>query len=239
MKARPLAVAAAVAGLAIAPAASAAPHKPVPHEAAATDWTRTVALTTEGGYRMGNPAAKVKLVEYGSLTCPHCAHFAAEATPAIRKLVRSGELSFEYRNFVLNGVDVAATLLARCGGAKTFFPLVDSIYSSRDKWIGAYSALSPEEIDRISALPAGQRLYRMAQETGLDQIAAKGGIPAARMRQCLADPKALAELERIHDAGVKLGVEGTPTFLINGERANGGSWADLEPQIQRALGSGG
>ena len=91
------------AGLPLAPAASAPPRK-----AAAADWTRTVAMTPAGGFRMGNPAAKATLIEYGSLTCPHCGHFAAEATPEIRSLVRSGELSFEYRSFVLNAPDVAA-----------------------------------------------------------------------------------------------------------------------------------
>jgi protein-disulfide isomerase len=229
-----LAAFAFAAGSPMAPAVAVAPHK----SAAATDWTRAVALTEAGGYRMGNPAAKVKLVEYGSLTCPHCAHFAAEAMPEIRSLVRSGKLSFEYRNFVLNGVDVAATLIARCGGAKSFYPLVESIYASQPKWVAAFAALSPEEIDSISALPAAQRLYRLAQETGLDRLAAGAGLSAARTRQCLADPKALDQLDRIHKAGVQLGVAGTPTFLIDGEKKSGG-WAEIEPDIRRALGSGG
>ena len=71
---------------------------------------------------MGNPKAKVKLVEYGSLTCPHCRHFAETGMVPLKAYVKSGKVSFEYRNYILNGIDVAATLVARCGGAAALLP---------------------------------------------------------------------------------------------------------------------
>ncbi|MFL6763858.1 MAG: thioredoxin domain-containing protein, partial [Sphingomicrobium sp.] len=65
------------------------------------DWTRAVAATPEGGFRMGNPAAPVKLVEYGSLACPHCRHFEATGyKPLIQNYVRTGRVSYEFRNFL-------------------------------------------------------------------------------------------------------------------------------------------
>src|SRR5205085_7269252 len=81
----------AAATLIISPAAA------VPQKRAAADWTKTVIATPEGGFRMGNPRAKVRLVEYGSLTCPHCRHFAATATGPLKAYVKSGRLSFDYR----------------------------------------------------------------------------------------------------------------------------------------------
>jgi protein-disulfide isomerase len=228
-----LAAIAGAAGLSAAPAPAAA------RAAAAKDWTRTVALTPAGGFRMGNPAAKVKLVEYGSLTCPHCAHFAADGTAAVRGMVKSGKLSFEFRNFVLNGPDIAATLLARCGGAKSFFPIVDTMYATQRQWVGAIEALPDEQKSAIDALPLKQRIVRVAEAGRLADVASKSGVPAARATQCLTDDAALAMLQKLNSDGVKLGVTGTPTFFINGQKATAFTWAELEPDLKAALGTSG
>ena len=79
------------------------------------DWTSVAARTPEGGVRLGNPAAPIKLVEYFSTTCPHCAALARESRPAIMAQIRSGRLSLEYRNYVLNGYDLAAAFHRRAG----------------------------------------------------------------------------------------------------------------------------
>ena len=77
------------------------------------DWAQTVTATPAGGFLMGNPDAKVKLVEYGSMTCGHCATFSEEGAPKlIEKYVKSGQVSFEFRNFVRDGADMAAALVS-------------------------------------------------------------------------------------------------------------------------------
>ena len=77
-------------------------------------WADMVLKTPEGGYRMGNPAAPIKLVEYGSLTCPHCAEVAEKGSAELRdQYVASGRVSFEFRNFVRDPVDLAAAMLTR------------------------------------------------------------------------------------------------------------------------------
>jgi len=235
MKSRLFALAAFAvgAGLPMAPAA-AAPGKVT----AATDWTRTVALTPADGYRMGNPAAKVKLVEYGSLTCPHCAHFAAESSPALRNYVRSGKVSYEYRNFVLNGLDVAATLLARCGGAKGFFAIADALYASQPKWMGEFGTLSSEQQTELDALPKDKKLARFVEIGGLYPIAARGGVSAEQGRQCVTDPSGLDRIAKLHESAVALGVHGTPAFFINGDKVDGVTWEVVEPKIRAALGGG-
>jgi protein-disulfide isomerase len=210
-----------------------------PHAAVADDWTRTVALTPDGGFRMGSPAAKVKLVEYGSLTCPHCANFSATAMPGLKSYVRSGKVSYEYRNFVLNGIDVTATLLARCGGANGFFAITEAMFASQPQWLGSVAAMTADQKREIGTLPVAQKLDRIADVAGLRQLAAKGGVTPKQAQQCLSRDAAMDELQRMRQRGTDLGVEGTPTFFINGEKLKAFTWADLEPDIRNAVGGGG
>jgi protein-disulfide isomerase len=222
------AVAALLAPLSAAPAQKAA--------AAPRDWTRTVVVTPEGGFRMGNPNAKVKLIEYGSMTCPHCAEFAQGAKGPIAAHVRSGRVSFEFRNFVLNGVDVTATLLARCAGPANFFRLTDSLFTTQSQWVGKIGGLSEAEKDKLKSLTSGQRLGRLADIGGLTQIAARAGVAPQRGKQCLADDAGLARLGQMAEAATALGVQGTPTFFVNGSIVHAHSWAELEPAIRSAGG---
>ena len=209
---------------------------PVPAQGQAKDWTRNVAATPEGGFRMGNPAAKVKLVEYGSLTCPHCADFSAAAKAPLAAMIKSGKVSFEFRNYVLNGIDVAATLVARCGGAKSFFPLVERLYATQPQWVGKITGLPQAQKDELNALPDGERLARAAEIGGITQLAAGAGVTPAAAKQCLADTAALDRLGQMEAAAEALGVQGTPTFFINGAMVHALDWAELEPLIRQAGG---
>ena len=234
MAARFLLAAASVAvlGLTAAPGADAQPGK----AAARTDWTRTVVATAEGGFRMGNPQAKVKLVEYASLTCPHCADFAKSAKPALAARVSTGRMSFEYRPYVLNGIDAAATLLARCAAPANFFRFTDSLFATQAQWVGKVSGMSEAQKNQMRGLPEGARLVRIAEVGGLIPIAAQAGITAARAKACLADPAGLERIGQIGQAAVDLGVQGTPTFFINGRMVHAHDWAELEPVIRQAGG---
>jgi len=223
---------AASAALLLVSPAPAVPQK----KAAAIDWTKTVVATPEGGFRMGNPKAKVKLVEYGSLTCPHCRHFAETGTAPLRAYVKSGKVSFEYRNYILNGIDVAATLVARCGGAPRFFPVVDRFYATQSQWIGKITALSDADKEAIKAMSDVDRLKRLAQVGGMVQLAAASGITPAQSTKCLADPNGVDRLVGFVEAGRVLGVQGTPTFFVNGVKAEASDWSGLEPYLKQAGG---
>jgi protein-disulfide isomerase len=202
------------------------------------DWTQTVSETPEGGFRMGNPDAKVKVVEFGSMTCGVCAAFAQEGEPAlIEKYVKSGQVSFEFRNFVRDGADLAAALLARCGGPTAFFPLTDQLFASQAEWLGKLQTMSPAQAQQLDGLPPGQAAVGLAQAAGLDQFVRVRGIPASKAQACLADEAKVKRLVDGTQAAVKqYQVPGTPTFLINNnvvpESAN---WKSLEPAIQQAL----
>jgi protein-disulfide isomerase len=148
--------------------------------------------------------------------------------------VKTGKVSYEFRNFILNGPDVSASLLARCAGPGGFFGMAETLYATQPQWLGRIGALPQAEKDRIKTLDQGARLVRMAEAAGLIQVAARYGIPAARARQCLTDPAGFEKLGNMYVAGQALGVPGTPTFFVNGAKVEGIEWGDVEPALRRA-----
>ena len=229
--------AAAAIGVAAAGALSAASAaRPAARRAAAADWARIVVATPEGGFRMGNPDAAIKLVEYGSLTCPHCAHFEAEGVPKlVQKYVRGGRVSYEFRNYVRDPYDLVGALLSRCAGAGGYFPLTHRIFASQAQWTARFGALSPSQYDALDALSGPPKLIRIAAVGGLDAMAAQHGVTSGRARACLSDAKAVDRLTEMRQAAnTRYDLQGTPTFVINGKKAeNVFGWAALEPLLAR------
>jgi protein-disulfide isomerase len=216
---------------AAAPASKVAPRR---------DWTRVVSSTPEGGFRIGNPAAAVKLVEYGSLACSHCRHFEETGyKPLLRSYVSTGRLSFEFRNFLINGPDISASLLARCSGPGKFFAMTQYIFATQPQWQKKLQDLSDADKAAIEQMTEQQRILRFAEVAGMPQIAARFGMPRARARQCLTDAKGLQRLLGMTQQAMDKGVDRTPTFLINGTKSDAATWEDLEPQLKAALGERG
>ena len=229
MKLRLLAAAFA-ASLLVAGAAAPAQQGAAPRQ---RDWTQVVSATPEGGFRMGNPQAPVKVVEYLSLTCPHCASFAAEGMPPLMTYVRRGRVSIEYRNFVLNGLDLAAALLSRCAPPQNYFALNHAILAAQGEWTGRVQAMTPAQRQEMADLTDLQRLRRVATISGLDAIAARHGVTAAQADACMADQTRLDRVIAMREAAGRYGVTGTPTFAINGRIAgSAGDWATLEPLLR-------
>lgn len=228
---RPRLLVLALAAALIAPLASApAQERTAPRQ---RDWTQVVTATAEGGFRMGNPRAPVKVVEYLSLTCPHCASFAEEGAPGLMNYVRSGRVSLEYRNFVLNGLDLAAALLSRCAAPQNYFALNHAILASQAQWMGRVEAMSVAQRQEMQGLNDLQRLRRVAAIAGLDAIAARHGVTPAQADTCMADQARLDRVIQMREAAGRYGVTGTPTFAINGRIAgSAGTWATLEPLLR-------
>jgi protein-disulfide isomerase len=196
------------------------------------DWTTTIVPTAEGGFRMGNPNAPIQLVEFVSLTCPHCRNFAGQGAPSVvSDYVRSGRASFEIRPFPLDFVAAIAAQLGRCAPPAHAFALNDAILASQDEWIGRLEALTRQQIAEIEALPPGQLRQRIALVTGLDRLAAQHGVAAAGA--CLADQAASDRIDAIKAAAEALGVHGTPSFTLNGRLLEDVyDWASLEPRLR-------
>lgn len=204
------------------------------------DWTGTITETQDGGFMVGNPQAKVKLIEYGSMTCPHCADFATDGTPVLlERYVKDGRVSFEFRNFVRDGMDVTASLLARCGGPGPFFKLTEQMFADQRNWMEKAINLSKADQDRMKALPVADQLPALAGITGLDKFVRMRGITDARVKQCLNDEPTVNLLQKINQTAVDTyHITGTPGFVINGQLAEGVyNWETLEPRLQQALGS--
>lgn len=228
MRAAAFAVAAAFCLTAIPAAAKSAP---------ARDWSRTVVATPEGGFRMGNPNAKVKLIEYGSLACPHCRHFEETGyKPLVQTYVRTGRVSYEFRNFLLNAPDISISLLAHCAGPSKFFPMSEAVFSTQPQWEDKIANLSDDHRAEIDKLSDTDRIVRLAEITGFPQLAARFGVTPARARQCLTDPKGLERLLNITKSAEDAGVTHTPTFIINGKTSDAATWDQLEPELKKAGG---
>ena len=201
------------------------------------EWTQVVSQTPEGGMMMGNPNAPVKVVEFASLTCGACAGFAEEGEPKlIDKYVKSGQVSFEMRNFVRDGADLAASLIARCNGPAAFFKLSDQLFAAQGEWLGQLQGMTPQEQQAILSMPPGQQAMAFAQRAGLDQFARVRGIPAAKAQACLTDEAEIKRLVAMKEQAVReYSVPGTPSWVINGRSLGSMQWDGLEPQIQAAL----
>ena len=197
------------------------------------NWTETVVRTPEGGFRMGNPNASVKLVEYVSLTCPHCAEFAAQGGERLfQQHVRSGRVSVEYRNFTLNGFDLAAAFLSRCAAPRQYFTMSHYLLLHQPEWLGRSQSLTDAQRAELRSATPIQAMQRLVPMLGLDRIAARHGINAAQQRACLADQAQLDRLGQMQQAAAGLGVGGTPTFFINGQLTQAHHWAEIEPLLR-------
>ncbi len=205
------------------------------------DWTQVVNPTPQGGFVMGNPNAAVKLIEYGSMTCHFCAEFEETgAAPLMNNYVKSGQVSWEFRNYVRDPLDLAASLIARCNGAGSFFPLTRALYEDQANWTAKIQSAPQAQLQALQTLPPNRQFTQLATLAGFQQWAALRGVPMAKSNQCLADQNAVNQLVQMTSDAMSEHpeFEGTPTFVINGELAKKtANWKALEPALREALGS--
>jgi protein-disulfide isomerase len=207
------------------------------------DWTQVVNPTPDGGFMMGNPNAKVKLIEIGSLTCPHCKAFEDEGVPTLMNTyVKSGRVSWQFRNYVRDAFDLTAALIVRCNGAKSFFPLTQAMYKDQEQWIAKIQAAPQDKLQQLQSLPENQQFVELAKVAGFPEWAAMRGVPLAKSAQCLSNTKLIDQVVQMNSETTNQfpAFEGTPTFAINGAMVpKVAAWEGLEPEIKKALGKGG
>jgi protein-disulfide isomerase len=207
------------------------------------DWSQIVTATPQGGFLMGNPNAAVHLIEYGSLTCPHCREFDEKGVPnLINKYVKTGQVSWEFRNYVRDWLDLTATLIARCNGPKGFFPLSRALYEDQPNWVAKVQAAPQQQLETLQNLPPSQQFVQAAKIAGLGEWAAMRGVPQAKSAQCLANDKEINQLvEWTGEVTTQYpNFSGTPNFIINGkldEKLAG--WEAVDAALKQALGERG
>jgi protein-disulfide isomerase len=153
----------------------------------------------EGDVVLGSDKAPVTIIEYASMTCPHCAHFSQTTFPELQKrYIDSGKVRFIFREFPLDALAAAGFMLARCAGKDKFMPIVETLFAKQTDWVVK------------EPLPA------------LQNIAKQFGFTEGSFKQCLANQKVLDDIQAVRDHAVeKLGVNSTPTFFINGKKMVG------------------
>jgi protein-disulfide isomerase len=203
---------------------------------AGKSWGDVVSKTPEGGYRMGNPEAPIKLIEFGSLTCPHCAEFAETSGEELReKFVNSGRVSFEFRNFVRDPIDLTTAQLTRCGAPESFFALTEQVFAYQPKIFEKAQAAGEAAYSNAMALPEDKRGIALGQITGLTEFVASRGIAVDQANACLADgASARALAKAAQDQGTKFEIQGTPTFLINGAKTDINTWEQVKAALENA-----
>lgn len=153
-----------------------------------------------GDQVLGDARAPVTLIEYASMTCPHCANFHETTYPEIKKkYIDTGKVRFIFREFPLDPLAAAGSMLARCAGDNKFFPMIEALFAQQKDWV-VQKPLEP--------------LFAIARQAGFTQQS---------FDECLANQQILNGLEetRTRAAG-KLNVNSTPTFFINGKIHRGG-----------------
>lgn len=206
----------------------------VPAFAQRTDWTKRTSISASGGYVMGNPDAKTRLVEYISYTCSHCADFTNKAAAPLKvNWLSKGVLNIEIRNAARDRYDLTAALLARCGGPTKFFGNHQALFANFDGWMKQVQAYDAKERPPTTIDAA---MEDIAANTGLFALMQKRGFTQVQLKACLSDrasrEKILAMTQEAWE-GVKIG--GTPSFSVNGELLDGvHDWSGLEPRLPAA-----
>jgi protein-disulfide isomerase len=149
---------------------------------------------------MGSETAPVTIIEYASMTCPHCAAFETQVFPKLKeKYIDTGKVRFILREFPLDGLAAAAIMLARCAGPDKYYPLVETLFAQQAKW-AVRNPIEP-----------------------LMAIAKQAGFTQQTFEACINNKDALAKVQQVRDrAANQFKVKATPTFFINGERHEGG-----------------
>jgi protein-disulfide isomerase len=163
---------------------------------------------------LGEEKAPVTIVEYASMTCPHCAAFHQHTYPELKKrYIETGKVRFVFREFPLDQLALAAFMIARCAGDDKYFPMIETLFQQQQEWV-TERPLQP-----------------------LMAIAKQAGIGEQRFNECLKDEKLSDGIEAVRTRAVQaFNVQSTPTFFINGKLLRGAfSIQDLEKQIQPYL----
>ncbi len=164
------------------------------------------AVTTSGGFTgdvaEGSATAPVTIIEYASLSCPHCARFHTGTYPALKsQYIDTGKVRFIMRDFPLNESAFAATIIARCGGAQSYLSFVHHYLSTQDSW-----AFGNDWLNQV------------------ETVGRQRGLDPQRIDACLKDGELFQSVNERRKAGAAVfGVNSTPSLVINGQRYDGRS----------------
>jgi protein-disulfide isomerase len=172
---------------------------PTPALAAAGDAAKELAVQPSDRI-LGKTEAPITIIEYASLTCPHCAHFDVTVLPKLKeKWIDTGKAKLILRDYPLDEPALRAAMVARCAPADRFYPLIDTFFAQQEQWVTS-------------------RDYRAA----LEKLVKLGGMSEKEFKACISDKKLEDQVAQSRlVASQQLGVDATPTFFINGKKFDG------------------
>lgn len=180
-----------------------------------------VRAADDPGYKidqvMGDPKAPITIVEYASLTCPHCAHFHETTLPKLKQeWIDTGKAKLIYRDFPTApaGLSVGASMIAHCAGPDRYFGVLSLLFRSQEKWAGAKDPLA-----------------------AIKQQVKFAGITEDKVDACLKDQELANAIQaRAKDANQKFGIDGTPTLMVDGKIIPGGAvpYEELDKALKAA-----
>ncbi|WP_374282276.1 thioredoxin domain-containing protein [Novosphingobium sp.] len=202
---------------------------------AGKSWAEVTTVTPEGGYQIGNPDAPIKVLEFGALSCSHCAEFSEAASAELRdNFVSTGRVSYELRLVMNNALDIPAALLATCGAPEAVVPLADQFWAWQTTMFDNLKNAGDAKMQGLSALPDAQRPAALAQLAGMDQFFAARGVAADQGKACLTNQAKTEGLVKASDGWLKsYDVQGTPTFFVNGKKADYNTWQPMKAELER------
>lgn len=202
------------------------------------NWPTVVAQTADGAHRIGNPDAKVKLVEFVSYTCPHCAEFTRESDDRLKLgYVTPGNLSIEIRHLIRDPVDLTVVMLVNCGPVSKFALNHSTFMLQQSKWIGPLGNSTAAQRTRWTSGDGPTRRRAIASDFGLYKIMEGRGYRRTDVDRCLSDEAAATRFaEQSQKDWGRPGINGTPSFSINGVVMPGThTWSALERQLAEFL----
>jgi len=164
---------------------------------------------------LGDADARITVIEYASLGCPHCANFHANTFPDVKKdYIDTGKIKFVYRDFPLGTPALAASMIARCAGSAKYFGMVDIFFKSQQQWSRADNPLD-----------------------ALKKVSRFGGMSEADVDACLQNQELLNHIqETARKGGEDHKINATPSFVIDGETISGGlPYEDFKKLLDKAL----
>ena len=180
--------------------------------------TGTTTATIEiKDFGLGPINAPVKITEYASFTCPHCATFHADVFPKLKAdYIDTGKVRFEYREVYFDRYGLWAAMMARCGGEMRYFGITDILFTTQQDWAGT---------DDPAAVVAN--LKKIGRTAGLDDAA---------LEVCMNDAATADALVKHFETNFKAdGIEGTPSFMINGVKHSNVKYEELKAILDAEL----
>ncbi|QPC42113.1 DsbA family protein [Kaustia mangrovi] len=170
-----------------------------------------------GDMALGEEDAPVTIVEYASMTCPHCANFHTETFPKLKEeFIDTGKVRFVFREFPFDDLALAAFMVARCAPEDKYFPMIDILFEQQSTWAGR-GADPREELFKIAKL---------------------SGMTREKFDACLKDEEIARGIMAVRERGAnEFGIDSTPTFFVNGKLLSGNRpLEEFENAINAALG---